>query len=104
MSETLHIHFGRTHTDKKQCGLCDSNFETLKDLDNHLSKCEIHMCSNSGCRKTFMNLADMKEHIQGEHRKNAPAHYSFSYWIVHSKDKSEKEINKKHHTIYPQDW
>ena len=46
----------------------------------------------------------MKDHINSEHRKNSPAHYSFSYWIVDTKDRSEKEINKKHHTIYPKDW
>ena len=44
------------------------------------------------------------DHINSAHRKNSPARYSFSYWIVDSKDRSEKEINKKHHTIYPKDW
>ena len=62
------------------------------------------MCSNSGCRETFQNLNDMKEHIRTKHRKNAPEHYSFSYWIVNSQDKSEKEINKQYLTIYPKDW
>ena len=102
--ETLHVHFGRTHTDRKQCGLCDINFYTSKDLNDHLSECEICMCSNSGCRETFVNLTDMKEHINKQHRKNSPAHYTFSYWVIHSKDKSDKEIYKKHHTIHPKDW
>ena len=102
--ETLHVHFGRNHSDEKQCGLCDKIFDTSINLDDHLSKCEIFMCSNSGCRETYENLTDMKEHIQNEHRKNSPAHYTFSYWLIHSKDKSENEINKKRHTINPQDW
>ena len=102
--ETLHVHFGRKHSDIKQCGLCDNNFDTSKMLDDHQSQCEVLMCSNSGCRNTFGNLTDMKEHINTEHRKNSPAHYQFSYWIIHTKDRSEKEIYKKHRTIYPKDW
>ena len=78
--------------------------DTSTVLNEHLTKCEIFMCSNSGCRESFPNLNEMKDHINTEHRKNSPAHYSFSYWIVDTKDRSEKEINKKHHTIYPKDW
>ena len=102
--ETLDVHFGKKHTNNFQCGLCDKTFETSIILNEHLTQCEIFMCSNSGCRETFETLIEMKAHINSEHRKNSPAHYSFSYWIVDSKDRSEKEINKKHHTIYPKDW
>ena len=102
--ETLNIHFGKKHTEKPQCGLCDKTFESLSLLENHQIKCEIFMCSNSGCRDYFEDLKEMKKHINEHHRKDAPAHYSFSYWIVDSKDKSEKEIKKYHHTIYPKDW
>ena len=101
--ETINVHFGRKHSEKNQCGLCDKNFETSTILNEHLTQCEVFMCSNSGCRETFGTLIEMKDHINSEHRKNSPAHYSFSYWIVDSKDRSEKEINKKHHTIYPKD-
>ena len=102
--ETMSVHFGRKHSNKNQCGLCDKIFATSTILNDHLITCEVFMCSNSGCRDTFVTLTEMKEHIQNEHRKNSPAHYSFSYWIVDSKDRTEKEINKKHHTIYPKDW
>ena len=102
--ETLNVHFGSKHTEKKQCGLCDENFESSEDLANHLSKCEILMCANSGCRDYFLTMKDLKDHINENHRKNAPAHYTFSYWIVDSKDKCEKEIKKYFHTIYPKDW
>ena len=80
------------------------NFDNSKLLDDHLSECEIFMCSNSGCNEYFETMAEMKEHINNKHRSNSPAHYSFCYWILNSKDKSEKEIYKKLKTIYPKDW
>ena len=102
--ETLHVHFGLHHSEKKECGLCDKEFKTSKQLEDHQTKCEIFMCSNSHCRDTFKTLEGMKEHINNDHRKTSPAHYQFSYWILHAKDKSEKEVYKKYHTIYPKDW
>ena len=102
--ETLNVHFGRKHSDKHQCGLCDKTFDNSEALENHLLKCEIFMCSNSGCRDYFGTLAEIKEHISEHHKKNAPVHYSFSYWIVDTKDRSEKEIKKNFNTIYPKDW
>ena len=102
--QTLHVHFGRKHSVKKQCGLCDKDFDNSKQLDEHLSQCEIIVCDNSGCRKWYLELSDVREHIQNEHRKNSPPHYSFSYCVLNPKDQSEKEISKKYHTIYPKDW
>ena len=46
-------------------------------------------------------LTEIKEHINEKHRKDSPAHYTFSYWIVNSKDRSEKEIAKKLISIDP---
>ena len=54
--ETLDVHFGRKHSSKNQCGLCDKMFDTSTVLNEHLTKCEIFMCSNSGCRESFPNL------------------------------------------------
>ena len=102
--QTLHVHFGLKHSVKKQCGLCDKDFDNSKQLDEHLSQCEIIVCDNNGCRKWYLELSDVREHIQNEHRKNSPPHYSFSYCVLNSKDQSEKEISKKYHTIYPKDW
>ena len=102
--ETLNIHFGKTHTEKPQCGLCDKFFESSEGLSKHLLKCEILMCANSGCRDYFTTITEMKNHISEHHKKNAPVHYTFSYWIVDSKDITEKEIKKVHHTLYPKDW
>ena len=103
-SETMSVHFGKTHEKKKQCGLCDKSFDNSTMLENHLTKCEIFMCSNSGCRESFENLTDMKKHINNEHRKKSPAHFSFSYWNIHAKDICANEIEKKLHRINPEDW
>ena len=102
--QTLHVHFGREHAKKKQCGLCDKDFNDSKQLDDHLSKCEIFVCGNSGCRDSFEELSDIREHIKEEHRKNSPAHYQFSYWVMHAKDRSDNEVFKQYKTIYPKDW
>ena len=102
--QTLHVHFGVEHSIKKLCGLCDKEFSNSQLLDDHLSECQIFVCSNSGCSKLFETLTPLKEHIKEEHKKGSPAHYQFSYWKYSAQDKSEKEINKKYHTIYPKDW
>ena len=48
---------------------------------------------------------DLIYKLPGEiHKKNAPEHYSWFYWIYDSKDKSEIEINKQHPRILPKDW
>ena len=90
--ETLNVHFGRKQTNKKQCGLCDKPFQSSKDLDKHISHCEVFMCSNSGCKDMFEKLGDMKEHINTEHRQKSPAHYSFCYWNMHAKNKCENGL------------
>ena len=102
--ETLDVHFGRKHTSKKQCGLCDKTFGSSIDLDNHLSNCEIYMCSNSGCKQMCEQLNDMKEHINTEHKQKSPAHYSFHYWNIHAKNNCENEIYKNQVRINPADW
>ena len=58
--ETMSVHFGKKHSKKNQCGLCDKCFETSTILNDHLTQCEVYMCSNSGCRDTFETLNEMK--------------------------------------------
>ena len=79
---------------KKECGLSDKEFKTSKQLEDHQTKCEIFMCSNSHCRDTFKTLEGMKEHINNDHRKTSPAHYQFSYWICMPKTKVKKKSTK----------
>ena len=88
----------------KHCGLCDNEFNNSDQVEEHLNQCEIYVCSNSHCRDVFEDISTMKDHIQEEHRKNSPSHYSFSYYICHSKNKTEKEVTKQYITIYPKDW
>ena len=101
-TETLNVHFGIKHTNK--CGLCDKIFENSASLIEHLTTCEIFMCANSGCRDYFGKLTEIKEHISETHQKGSPAHYTFSYWLVNAKDRSENEITKQFHTKNPKDW
>jgi len=101
---TLQVHFGINHALNKHCGLCDKDFDKPGHLEEHLRKCEIFVCSNSHCRDTFDNLPEMRERIIEEHRKNSPAHYSFSYFTCNAKDNTEKEVKKQFISIYPKDW
>ena len=101
---TLQVHFGINHAPNKHCGLCDDEFNNSDQVEEHLNQCEIYVCSNSHCRDVFEDISAMKCHIQEEHRKNSPSHYSFSYYICHSKNKTEKEVTKQYITIYPKDW
>ena len=66
--QTLHVHFGKLHSVNKLCGLCDRNFKTSEQLDEHLLQCEIFVCSNSGCRENFKNPSFIREQIQKEYR------------------------------------
>ena len=101
---TFHAHFGIHHTVKKTCGLCKKEFKNSEDLKEHLSKCEIYVCDNSGCKEVFENSTKVKEHIKEMHKKGSPEHYSFSYYICHSKDQCEKEVHKNYIRILPSDW
>ena len=55
--QTLQVHFGKNHSAKKTCGLCDKVFNNSKELEQHLIHCEIFVCDNSGCRKTFLTFS-----------------------------------------------
>ena len=48
---TLQVHFGKNHSTKKHCGLCDKEFINLEELEKHLAYCEVYVCSNSGCKE-----------------------------------------------------
>ena len=84
--QTFHVHFGMTQSIKMQCGVCDEEFNTDNDLNDHHSLCEIFLCSNIHCKDNFENLTDLKEHINLEHRKISPSDYRFCYWIMNTKD------------------
>ena len=82
----FHVHFGMYHVTKKACGLCDKTFKNIDELKEHLKKCDIFVCDNSCCREIFNSASTVKDHIQENHRKGSPEHYSFSNYICHTKD------------------
>ena len=102
--QTLQVHFGKNHSAMKNCGLCDKDFKSNKELDKHLTECEIFVCDNNGCRKMCLSKSEIRERIKEEHKKNAPEHYCWFYWEYNSKDKSEFEVFKKYVRIWPKDW
>ena len=73
---TFHVHFGRNHSLKKTCGLCDQEFKIADP-----GKCKIYVFDNSGCKEIFANSSVVKELIKGENRKGCPEQNSFSYYI-----------------------
>ena len=69
---TMEIHLGKYHSDKFECGLCDSETKDFETLQTHLFTCEIYMCQS--CKKRFKGLSDIKKHIQEEHEKSKIYH------------------------------
>ena len=99
--ETMNVHYSREHGNN-QCGLCDKNFKTRKDLDEHLSKCEIFLCSK--CKTYFQDLEKMKEHIIEKYGKYEPSSYSWHYIRIHAQDKCENEVFRDLVTIAQDEW
>ena len=54
--QTLHVHFGRKHSVKKQCGLCDRDFNDSEQLDAHLTQCEILFVATVAVEKHLKNF------------------------------------------------
>ena len=59
---TLQIHHGSNHCDEIECGLCDSKFTNLGDLEIHLRTCEIYECTN--CEFVAKQISEMKRHVK----------------------------------------
>ena len=53
----------------KQCGLRDKEFANKKDLEKHLTLCEIFVSDNSGSKDTFLSDSEEREHIREIHKK-----------------------------------
>ena len=97
----MNVHFSKEHGNN-QCGLCDKNFKTRKDLDEHLSKCEIFMCYR--CNTYFQDLEKMKEHIIEKYGKNLASRSSYHYCRIHAQDKCENEVFRDLVTIAQDEW
>ena len=86
--QILQVHFGRNHSTKKYPG----NSNNRKELEQHLTQCDIFVCDNIGCRNFFLTESAIRKQNQKEHKKNAPEHYCRFYWEYNAKDKSEIEF------------
>ena len=84
------------HIVKFQCNECNFLASEPHTLQVHFGKHHSTQKHCGLCDKEFINLE--------EHKKNSPAHYSFSYCTMNAKDNSENEIYKQYFTIYHKDW
>ena len=66
-SETMDVHMGMSHTDTFVCGICDVSFGNSKDLETHLTTCEIYKCNCHSCDFKQTKLSDIKEHLEKDH-------------------------------------
>ena len=61
---SMEMHIGKVHSEKIECGLCDSVFDDMNGLELHLCTCEIYKCQ---CCAKFKTLAQIKTHIVENH-------------------------------------
>ena len=59
--ESMHVHIGKAHSEKLECGLCEIEIDTLENLETHLITCEIYECNH--CYFSSKNLSQMKTHV-----------------------------------------
>ena len=69
---TMDIHIGKRHSKQFECGLCESEFRTLDELELHLFTCETYCCNKDTCDEfTLKTLEEMKTHIRETHERAA---------------------------------
>ena len=61
----MEVHIGKGCLDVLKCGLCEDKFETLTDLELHLTTCEIYECGS--CYDRYRTLSEIKKHIEDDH-------------------------------------
>ena len=59
---TLQVHLGKTHTETLECGLCETEFENLDNLELHIKTCEVYQCRH--CQKRELSISTIKDHIK----------------------------------------
>ena len=64
---TMEVHSGKCSVDDFECGLCDLKFETLENLETHLTSCEVYECEV--CEEKFKTLNNIKLHLKTNHDK-----------------------------------
>ena len=87
--DTMDVHFGKVHSEKLECGLCEFQADDLGKLNSHIFTCEIYKCER--CDKIFSNLAELKAHALAKHLENKYMS------IIHAKQSrnNEEDIDEK---------
>ena len=68
---TMDVHIGKSHSENKECGICECNTKSLEDLEIHLSGCEIYKCASNDdleCDYKVKTLSEIRNHIKKEHK------------------------------------
>ena len=71
---TMNVHLGKHHLDTFECGLCDSDYPNLDDLELHLFTCEMYECYETNCEFKVKTLSEIKHHIRGRHEAGTFLH------------------------------
>ena len=87
------VHIGKKHSENIECGLCDTIFKNIEQLETHLTTCEIFRCFKS--HESFKTLLEMKKHIENEHEERK---FLSVIHIKQSRTNSE-QIHKQQHKI-----
>ena len=64
---TMEVHNGKHHSEKFECGLCDSEMKNLESLETHLNTCESFRCYR--CLGRYKTLKEVKNHFPEVHKK-----------------------------------
>ena len=72
--ESMEVHLGKCRTEDFECGLCESKFSELTNLETHLKTCEIYECGK--CFIRYRLLSEMKKHITDNHESSTRILYT----------------------------
>ena len=62
--QTIEMHIRRIHSETIACGMCDFEGKDIETLDSHTFHCEMYQCNDIDCETTFLQLGDLRSHIQ----------------------------------------
>ena len=61
------MHSRRIHSETIACGMCDFEVIDIETLDTHTFTSEMYHCNDIDCANTFLQLNDLRSHIENEH-------------------------------------
>ena len=64
---TMDVHEGKCRKEDFECGLCESKFENLENLDLHLVTCEVYQCGENECKLRAKTIKEIRNHLQEIH-------------------------------------